>query len=279
MCSGLHQNKVLLNSQASIAAEVRSPSWLHKGFYMEYFLNNAVCPQENLQALKAIWCCCLPGHSQNSLPIAACSRLWGRNVQVASTYSTFLPSQFSSVSLFTVQLSQLSASSFCFLFANTHFCLLQDFPNYFFHLRTLQKCGYLALVCPQLLLDVSDTQMQKALFGFYQHLLLLGVKIQFYFLLLSFHLEWLCCCSYVTFGLNKLLSNAQIPRMCTEEVVLRPEKYLERARFYLPLAVWCNKTSPKEESCCVHKDLANRHTQRAWESREWFADCRFWSAQ
>lgn len=83
----------------------------------------------------------------------------------------------------------------------------------------------------------------------------------------------------MTFGLNQLLSNAQIPMMCSEDVVIRPEKYLERARFYLPLAVCCNKTSPKEEWRCVHQDLAYRRAQRAWESREWFANCQFWSTQ
>lgn len=83
----------------------------------------------------------------------------------------------------------------------------------------------------------------------------------------------------MTFGVNKLLSNAQIPVMCTEEVVIRPEKYLERARFHLPPAVCCNKTAPKEEWGCVCQAIAYRHAQIAWESREWFANCQFWSAQ
>lgn len=81
----------------------------------------------------------------------------------------------------------------------------------------------------------------------------------------------------MTFGLNKLLGNAQIPMMCTEEFVVTPDKYLERARFLLPPAFAI--TAPKEDWGCVSQDIAPRHAQRAWESREWFANCQFWSAQ
>ena len=53
--------------------------------------------------------------------------------------------------------------------------------------------------------------------GFYRRLLLLlGVKTQSDFFLLSFHLEWLYCGVYVTFGLNKLRGNAHIPVTCHE---------------------------------------------------------------
>lgn len=82
----------------------------------------------------------------------------------------------------------------------------------------------------------------------------------------------------MTFDLNKLLGNAQIPMMCTEEVIW-PEKHLEIGRFHLLVTVCCNETGPKEEWCFVHQDLAYRHAQSAWESRDWFANCQFWTAQ
>lgn len=165
-----------------MAGKVKSPSRLHQDFYRESYLDNVVCPQENLQVLKAVRCCCLASCSRN-LPFPEYSRLWGRNVKVANTskYLSSYSAQFSD------PLYRTSLVSFCFLsqfpvFTNTHFCLLQAFPKCFLPPKCLSEMWFFCLSLLSLLLDVSETWMWKALLLAFISACYFLVKMQFDFL-------------------------------------------------------------------------------------------------